>query len=121
MRAITAPRQAADAADSILNTKGVTVAYDHPTPLAATIPWRCAGHENPEIFDPVDDAALDEARGFCLGCDARGLCLLLGTRRAEWGVWGGVLLEGGKPVENVRRRGRPRKNSGEVGGKSPAA
>lgn len=97
--------------DSILNTKGVTVAYEHPTPRVATSQWRCAGHEDPELFDPSDDETLAAARSFCDGCEAKGLCLLLGTSRDEWGVWGGVLLENGRPVDKVRQRGRPRKVS----------
>ncbi|MBM7517209.1 WhiB family transcriptional regulator [Nocardioides nitrophenolicus] len=109
MRPTTATTQTVDSAESILNTKGVTVAYDHPTPREATIQWRCVDHEDPEVFDPADDEALAVARDFCGGCEARGLCLLLGTSRDEWGVWGGVLLEGGKPVEKVRQRGRPKK------------
>lgn len=116
MRPNTATTQtpAAAAPESILNTKGVTVAYDHPTPREATIAWRCADHEDPDIFDPVDDEAFAAAREFCGGCQVRGLCFLLGTSRDEWGVWGGVLLEGGKPVEKVRQRGRPKKVSGKV-------
>jgi hypothetical protein len=94
----------------ILNTKGVTIAFSHPTPREA-IGWRCVDHEDPEIFDPADDDALAEAKGFCRGCTTRAACLDLGVRREEWGVWGGVLLEGGKPIEKVKRRGRPRKTA----------
>jgi WhiB family transcriptional regulator, redox-sensing transcriptional regulator len=45
----------------------------------------------------------------CAGCEVRALCLALGVRRGEWGVWGGVLLENGKPIEKVKLRGRPKK------------
>ena len=109
MRAETVAVPKDEVADRILTTQGVTVAYAHPTPLDATLRWRCADHEDPELFDPVDEAALAEARAFCDGCEVSGLCLRLGTSRAEWGVWGGVLLEGGKAVEKVRQRGRPKK------------
>lgn len=109
MRPNIEPSATVDAVESILTTKGVTVAYAHPTPRDPAIQWRCADHDDPEIFDPADDDALATARAFCGGCDARELCLLLGTSRDEWGVWGGVLLEGGKPVERVRQRGRPKK------------
>lgn len=92
-----------------LNTKGVTIAFSHPTPRSPGIAWRCEGHEDPEIFDPCDDDALAAALEICNPCDVRTLCLALGTSRSEWGVWGGVLLEAGKPIETVRRRGRPKK------------
>ena len=97
-------------ADAVLNTKGVTIAFDHPTPREA-IGWRCVSHAAPEIFDPADDDALAAAQGFCGGCETRAACLDLGVRREEWGVWGGVLLEGGKPIEKVKRRGRPRNSA----------
>lgn len=107
MRAETVATPKDEVADRILTTQGVTVAYAHPTPRH--VPWRCADHEDPELFDPVDETALAEARAFCGGCEVSGLCLRLGTSRAEWGVWGGVLLEGGKAVDKVRQRGRPKK------------
>jgi WhiB family transcriptional regulator, redox-sensing transcriptional regulator len=47
----------------------------------------------------------------CAGCDVRTLCLALGIGRDEWGVWGGVLLENGKPIEKVKLRGRPKKST----------
>jgi len=31
--------------------------------------------------------------------------------RGEWGVWGGVLLDGGKPIETVKQPGRPKKST----------
>ncbi len=94
--------------DALLSTKGVTVAYRHPTPRAATVAWACAGYANPEVFDPADEHALAEAQAVCGDCAVRLLCLDLGLAREEWGVWGGVLLEGGKPIEKVRQRGRPK-------------
>jgi hypothetical protein len=106
-RPSTAIPQVVGALDAVLNTKGVTIAFDHPTPREA-IQWRCVAHEAPEIFDPADDDALAEAQAFCGGCETRAACLALGVLREEWGVWGGVLLEGGKPIEKVKRRGRPR-------------
>ncbi len=93
--------------DALLSTKGVTVAYRHPTPRATTA-WACAGYEDPEVFDPADQAALAEAQAVCGACAVRDLCLDLGLARDEWGVWGGVLLEGGKPIAKVRQRGRPK-------------
>lgn len=92
-----------------LNTKGVTIAYEHPTPRDPALEWRCAGHENPDLFDPADEEALAVATEFCGGCMMRPTCLLLGLARGETGVWGGVLLEDGKVLDRVKPRGRPKK------------
>lgn len=97
--------------DEILDTKGVTVAYGHPTPRLPAYDWSCVGYDNPAVFDPADDADLAEATSVCATCPVRALCFDLGVSRAEWGVWGGVLLEGGKPIEKVRTRGRPKRSS----------
>jgi hypothetical protein len=94
--------------EDLLDTQGVTVAYAHPTPRHATVAWSCSGYD-PDVFDPTDEDALAEAQAVCAGCDVRALCLALGTSRGEWGVWGGVLLDGGKPIEKVKQPGRPKK------------
>ena len=75
--------------DELLDTKGVTVAFRYPTPRSTSLTWSCAGYANPEVFDPTDECALAEAQTVCAGCDVRTLCLALGVRRGEWGVWGG--------------------------------
>jgi hypothetical protein len=95
--------------DELLDSKGVTVAYRYPTPRAVT--WSCEGYANPDVFDPTDQGALVEAQAVCAACDARSACLALGVSRDEWGVWGGVLLEGGKPIEKVKKRGRPKRTT----------
>lgn len=97
---------AADRRDGLV-TKGVRVAYRHPTPEG--VAWRCADHEDPDLFDPADEETLAAAQEFCGGCHVREPCLALGLARDEWGVWGGVLLENGKPTERVKARGRPKK------------
>jgi len=91
-----------------LETKGVTIAFASPTPLDPALTWACADHPEPELFHPVDDAALAAAQALCAACPVRELCLDLG-RRDEFGVWGGVLLENGRPLPAVRKPGRPRK------------
>lgn len=96
--------------EQLLDTKGVTVAYAYPTPNVATSTWGCADYD-PDVFDPTDEAALAEAQSVCADCAVRTLCLALGTSRGEWGVWGGVLLDGGKPIENVKTPGRPKKST----------
>jgi hypothetical protein len=44
--------------------------------------------ENPEVSKKVDL--------LCTRCPAQRQCLAYGVSNAEWGVWGGVYLEGGK-------------------------
>lgn len=97
--------------DDLLDTKGVTVAYGHPTPRRPAYDWGCVGYDNPAVFDPADADDLAEARSVCAACEMRELCLSLGVSRDEWGVWGGVLLENGKPIEKVKTQGRPKKTS----------
>jgi hypothetical protein len=95
--------------DQLLDTQGVTAAYRYPTPRSPALTWSCAGYADPDVFDPADEAAFAEAKAVCAGCEVRALCLALGLERGEWGVWGGVLLENGKPTEKVKLRGRPKK------------
>jgi WhiB family redox-sensing transcriptional regulator len=91
------------------DTKGVTIAFTAPTPHDPTLSWACADHPDPELFHPTDDESLAAAQAFCADCPVRELCLDLGRARDEFGVWGGVLLENGKPQSAVPRRGRPPK------------
>ncbi|HUQ00684.1 MAG TPA: WhiB family transcriptional regulator [Aeromicrobium sp.] len=93
---------------AVLTTKGVTVAYRHPTPTAPDMPWACAGID-PDQFFPEDDATLALARGICAACPVRDVCRELGLARGESGVWGGLLLEDGKVLDRVPVIGRPRK------------
>ena len=44
-------------AQAVLTTKGVTVAYRHPTPTTPDMGWACAGID-PEQFFPEDEATL---------------------------------------------------------------
>lgn len=97
--------------DDLLDTKGVTIAFTFPTPDLGPVVWSCADYDDPDVFDPTDQDALDQALAVCGSCAVRDLCLELGVNRDEWGVWGGVLLENGKPLEKVRQPGRPRKVS----------
>lgn len=57
--------------------------------------------EDPQLFDPpshTDDATrLLAALSICQGCPVRDLCLLDGITAHESGVWGGRLLDYGKP------------------------
>ncbi len=93
-------------ADAFL-TKGLRIGFERPTPMRDD--WACAAHPDPTVFDPVDDDAHAEALTWCATCPAREACLELGLARGEWGVWGGVLLEAGAPLERPRRPGRPKR------------
>lgn len=94
--------------ERILTTRGVRIAYDHPTPRVPAGEWNCAG-QDPEIFFPENEETYDEARRICADCGMRAQCLALGVARDETGVWGGVLLEMGKVLDHPRKLGRPRK------------
>ena len=94
-------------AQAVLTTKGVTVAYRHPTPTSPDMGWACAGID-PEQFFPEDEATLAAARQICADCPLQDVCRELGLARGESGVWGGLLLEGGRVLERVPVMGRPR-------------
>ena len=93
---------------AILTTKGVTVAYRHPTPWAPESDWACIGVD-PELFFPEDDVTLAHARQLCGGCPLQDTCRSLGIARGESGVWGGALLAEGRVLDRVPVMGRPRK------------
>lgn len=44
--------------------------------------------------DPVFAEVMD---GICLSCPVRALCLRQGMENGEYGLWGGVFLNAGKP------------------------
>lgn len=92
---------------AVLTTKGVTVAYRHPTPTAPDMDWACAGID-PDQFFPEDEATLASAQRICAACPLRDVCRELGLARGESGVWGGLLLDDGKVLERVPVMGRPR-------------
>jgi len=94
------------------SSKTYELTLKHPTPR--TDEWACVG-EDPELFHPEDLTQLAEAQQVCADCPMRQTCLELGTARREWGVWGGVLLESGKPRDTPRTPGRkPYKRSQEA-------
>jgi len=120
MRATTTSTATSGSDESTLTTHGVTIAYSFPTPRGAEAAWRCAGHPDPEVFHPTDDATLAEATAICAGCPSQARCLELGVQRGEFGVWGGVLLEAGKRGQ-VRKMGRPSKAISQRDGGEQAA
>ena len=71
---------------------------------------RCAGYPDPEVFFPVgadDSADLAEAVAVCATCPLREDCLQAAVAMRADGVWGGVLLERGRPVRLSAPAGRP--------------
>lgn len=59
--------------------------------------------------EPLDIA---RAKAICGKCDLADSCREGAIERSEpWGVWGGVLIENGRPVMVKRPRGRPPKNA----------
>lgn len=92
---------------ALLTTKGVTVAYAHPTPIEPDLPWACAGID-PDQFFPEDEATFAAARAVCARCPLSDVCRDLGLARDESGVWGGLLLDNGKVLDRVPVMGRPR-------------
>lgn len=106
-QALTVNEKTSPHGEVVAATKGQRIAYKHPTPRR--LDWACADHPDPEMFHPTDAIELAEAKNVCDGCPARAACLRLGLDRDEWGVWGGVLLENGKPLDRPRAPGRPKK------------
>lgn len=92
-----------------LRTKGVVAGHRYPWPRRHSVAPACAGHAEPEQFFPTNEGELAAAKALCAGCGIRELCLAVALARGESGVWGGVLLDEGKPGALPRRPGRPRK------------
>lgn len=69
---------------------------------------RCADAPDKELFEFPDTtgsgiyrarrARLSEARRYCVRCTVSTDCLSTGTSTRQTGVWGGVLIEHGKPA-----------------------
>lgn len=63
------------------------------------------------LFFSDDDHELARAKAICRPCGLRETCLAGAIERMEpYGVWGGMLVLDGQPVEVKRKRGRPRKH-----------
>lgn len=63
------------------------------------------------LFFSDDDYELARAKAICRPCGLKADCLSKAIEREEpYGIWGGLLLLDGAPVEVKRKRGRPRKH-----------
>jgi hypothetical protein len=58
----------------------------------------CLGLDNNLFFDKYEDDV--EVRpmvdSICASCPVRKTCFAVGVSSKEWGVWGGIYLEGGE-------------------------
>lgn len=103
-------------------TLAPTSSTDHPLvpdtgDFDETIPGssfaRCADGNGTlsHLFFSDDDHDLARAKAICRPCGLRDTCLSGAIDRSEpYGVWGGMLVLDGAPVEVKRKRGRPRKH-----------
>jgi WhiB family redox-sensing transcriptional regulator len=76
-------------------------------------PARCADGNGTltHLFFSDDNLDLARAKAICGRCERRVSCLRGAVERREvYGVWGGMLVVDGTPVEFKRPRGRPRKH-----------
>ena len=57
----------------------------------------CLGLENNLFFDKYEDdiTVRPTVDSICIACPVRKTCFANGISGKEWGVWGGVYLEGG--------------------------
>lgn len=83
-------------------------------PMVARAPRpRCGdGHGTlTHLFFSDEPLDIARARAICGKCDLADSCRDGALERSEpWGVWGGVLIENGRPVLVKRPRGRPPKH-----------
>ena len=58
----------------------------------------CLGLENNLFFDKYEDdvAVRPIVDSICASCPVRKTCFAVGVSSKEWGVWGGVYVEGGE-------------------------
>ena len=76
---------------------------------------RCKDYDWNLFFDKYEeDTALRPAiDSLCGGCPVARQCFAVGVSQKEWGVWGGVYLEGGK-ISREFNRHRNKTQWGEV-------
>lgn len=68
----------------------------------------CRRHD-PELWFPHDTEDYSFAASVCGGCVLRAACNERGRETKSSGVWGGELLQMGRPLGGYRAPGRPRK------------
>lgn len=67
----------------------------------------CRGHRDPDLWFPATDAEYDKARAVCDSCPIQDACLATGMTAKEDGIWGGLLLDKGKPQSRAGCAGQP--------------
>jgi hypothetical protein len=57
----------------------------------------CLGMDNNAFFDKYEDheGSRKDIEALCKQCPVKKICFANGISGKEWGVWGGVYLEGG--------------------------
>lgn len=76
-----------------------------PAPPAPGRPCTTA----PGLYFSRIEADLARAKQLCSWCPVRERCLKGAVARREpWGVWGGVIFDRGRPVDERRQPGRPK-------------
>jgi len=70
----------------------------------------CLGLENNLFFDKYEDDVNIRSMvdSVCASCPVRKTCFAVGISNKEWGVWGGIYLEGGdisREFNNHRSKG----------------
>ena len=61
----------------------------------------CRDHDSALWTDPQSRQQVSAAATFCkTECDRATECLAGAKERGEWGVWGGLLLQAGRPMRN---------------------
>ena len=57
----------------------------------------CLGLDNNLFFDKYEDdlAVRPAVDSICSSCPVKKTCFAVGVSGKEWGVWGGIFLEGG--------------------------
>ena len=95
--------------DSPMSSSGVLRGADDSIlrHIAAQDGWLCADTETPDAWHPTSAADIPAAESLCSPCMRREDCAEIGRSIRGFGVWGGVYLENGEPVEK-RAVGRPR-------------
>lgn len=73
----------------------------HRSPLQIDGPTPACSGADPGLFWPATFEDAGRAQALCRSCPLMAACYAAGVQGKEWGVWGGVLLERGRPSESL--------------------